>query len=127
MGRKQRVVLNNHESELSDVLSGVPQGSVLGPTLFNVYVSDMPLIVNSSIVQFTDDVKMFRTINTIDEFHQLQRDINVLSEWAKNGSWSLTLVNVTGYTWDNHVDLVNIQLMALLSHFAMLLKTWEYK
>ena len=86
MGRKQRVVLNNHESELSDVLSGVPQGSVLGPTLFNVYVSDMPLIVNSSIVQFADDVKMFRTINTIDEFYQLQRDINVLSEWAKNGS-----------------------------------------
>ena len=39
----------------------------------------------------------------------------------------LTLVNVTGYTWDKHIDLVNIQLMALLSHLVMLLKIWEYK
>ena len=70
MGRKQKVVLNNHKSEWSDVLSGVPQGSVLGPILFNIYVSDMPLIVNSSVVQFADDVKMLRTIKSI-YFHQL--------------------------------------------------------
>ena len=42
------------------------QGSVLGPILFNMYASDMPLIVNSRIVQFADDVKMFRTIMTVN-------------------------------------------------------------
>ena len=71
VGRKQKVVLNNHESAWSDVPSRVPQSSVLVATLFNIYVSDMPLIVNSSIVQFADDVKMFRTIKSIDDFHQL--------------------------------------------------------
>ena len=79
MGRKQKVVLNNHKSRWSDVVSGVPQGS-------SVYVSDMPLIVNSPTVQFADDVKMFRTIVTIGDFLQLQQDINLFYEWSKNGS-----------------------------------------
>jgi len=52
----QKVVLN-YESCWSGVLSGVPQGSVLDPILFNIYVSDMPLIVNSPIIQFADDVR----------------------------------------------------------------------
>jgi len=81
--RKQKVVLNNHESRWSDILSGMPQGSVLGPILLNIYVSDMPLIVNSPIIQFADDVKMFRTIKTIEDFHHIQQDINALFEWAK--------------------------------------------
>ena len=72
-----KVVLNNNESE---VVSGVPQGCILGPILFNIYVSDMPLIVNSPIVQFADDVKMLRTIVTVNDFFQLQHDITLLYE-----------------------------------------------
>jgi len=55
------------------------QGSVVGPILFNVYISGMALTVKSPIVQFADDIKMFRAIVTIDDFLQ---DINLLS---KNG------------------------------------------
>ena len=78
VGRKQKVLLNSHASDWSSVSSGVPQGSVLDPILFNIYVSNMPLIVNSPIFQFADDVKMFRTIRTVDDFCQLQQDINLL-------------------------------------------------
>ena len=73
-GKETKGCLNNDESEWSEVVSGVPQGSVLGPILFNMYVSDMLLIVNSPIVQFADDVKMFRTIVTVNDFLQLQQD-----------------------------------------------------
>ena len=87
LGRKKKVVLNNNESEWSELVSGVPQGSVLGLILFNIYVSDVPLIVNSPMVQFADDVKMFRTIVTVNDFFQLQHDINLLYEWSRN--WQL--------------------------------------
>ena len=56
----------------------------------------MPLIVNSSIVQFADDVKIFRTIKSIDDFLQLQQDINILSEWAKK--WQLKF-NISKCNW----------------------------
>ena len=62
VGRRQKVVVNGQSSHWSDVISGVPQGSVLGPLLFNIYVNDIALQVNSSILQFADDLKMFCVI-----------------------------------------------------------------
>jgi len=61
-GRKQRVVINGETSAWCDVLSGVSQGSVIGPLLFNIYANDMPTQVNSYVLQLTDDLKMFRVI-----------------------------------------------------------------
>ena len=59
MGRKQRVVINGETSSWCNVLSGVPQGSVLGPLLFNIYVNDIPIQVSSSVLQFADELKIF--------------------------------------------------------------------
>ena len=87
IGRKQRVVLNGHCSTWADVLSGVPQGSVLGPLLFNIYVNDIPDMVKSPILSFADDIKIFRSIKSYEDYTQLQLDLNYLSEWSSK--WKL--------------------------------------
>ena len=76
------MVLNGYSSSWSSVLSGVPQGSVLGPLLFNIYVNDMPNCVDSPILQFADDVKMFRAIGGAADFQQLPADINSFVDWS---------------------------------------------
>ena len=81
--RRQRVSINGSFSQLSDVTSGVPQGSVLGPLLFTVYVNDLPSCVNSSLLSFADDTKLFRCIRAEMDVVQLQHDINALLDWSK--------------------------------------------
>ena len=83
-GRKQRVVLNGHASEWLPVLSGVPQGSVLGPLLFIVFINDIDKALNpdTSIFKFADDTKVFRVVNTDEERAELQRDIDNLLAWS---------------------------------------------
>ena len=71
-GRKQKVVLNNKSSSWTSVTSGVPQGSVLGPLLFNIFINDLPSVVQSELVLFADDAKIYRTIQSDDDNLQLQ-------------------------------------------------------
>ena len=62
--RKQRVVINGEFSQWSSVNSGVPQGSVLGPLLFAIYMNDLPTRVKSSLVLFANDTKLFHCIKS---------------------------------------------------------------
>ena len=57
--RKQRVVLNGQTSEWKDILAGVPQGSVLGPILFLIYINDLPDGLISNAKLFADDTSIF--------------------------------------------------------------------
>ena len=75
-------------SEWVDVISGVPQGSVLGPILFLIYVNDIPEMVNCSIKMFADDTKLFRTVKYIDDCNILQNDLDTLSQWTNE--WLLS-------------------------------------
>ena len=81
------VVLNNIQSSWSIVTSGVPQGSVLGPLLFTIFVNDIPHIVRSDIYLFADDIKLSRTIKNSDDIQILQDDIRKLLEWSV--TWNL--------------------------------------
>ena len=63
--RKQRVVVDGGVSSWKSVLSGVPQGSVLGPILFLVYINDLEEGVTGSILKFSDDTKLFRKTKVI--------------------------------------------------------------
>ena len=76
--RKQRVNVNGQCSEWHPVTSGMPQGSVLGPLLFVLYINDLPADIRSNVFLFADDTKVFRVIeNELDEA-TLQGDLNIL-------------------------------------------------
>ena len=68
--RRQRVVVDGEVSNWKSVLSGVPQGSLLGPLLFLIYINDLDDKITSNVLKFADDTKVFRKVNTDgDEQH----------------------------------------------------------
>ena len=69
--------------EWAEVLSGVSQGSVLGPVFFLIYVNNIVLNSDSSIKLFADDAKLFRPIKSSLDGLTLQRDLNKLEEWSR--------------------------------------------
>ena len=85
--RRQRVIVGNEKSEWEPVKSGIPQGSVLGPLMFVIFINDLPDAVSSTIKIFADDTKMYRQVNCDEDRKMLQNDINKLHEWAY--TWQL--------------------------------------
>ena len=87
-GRKMRVKVRLEFSDWVLVLSGVPQGSVLGPLLFLVFINDLPQWINSSmILLFADDTKVYRKIRENCDEILLQQDLDSLVSWTKE--WCL--------------------------------------
>lgn len=80
--RKQRVVLNGEYSEWEVVLSGVPQGSVLGPVLFAIYINDIDEGLGNRILKFADDTKLWGRVGTESEIACLQADLDKLVTWS---------------------------------------------
>ena len=83
VGRSQAVKVNGVESEIKAVLSGIPQGSVLGPILFIIYINDILDNIDSEGFLFADDTKIFKTILSKADAESLQSDIDSLEAWSK--------------------------------------------
>ena len=83
-GRKQRVTINGVLSNECPVVSGVPQGSILGPLLFVLFINNMHDKVSQStnIALYADGTKIWRYINSPIDHHILQNDINALYKWS---------------------------------------------
>ena len=80
--RKQYVKVDGKSSELAMVTSGVPQGSVLGPVLFLIFINDLPEVVTAVIKLFADDAKIYRGISTMEHVYHLQSIIDNAVIWA---------------------------------------------
>jgi hypothetical protein len=87
--RMQRVTCEGHNSTWLPVTSGVPQGSILGPILFIIYINDLPdiLSLETLCAIFADDTKIYRKIEDEEDMETLQTDINNIAEWGK--TWGL--------------------------------------
>jgi hypothetical protein len=89
--RTQCVKINGVYSSKSIVTSGVPQGSVLGPLLFVIYINDLPDVCRafSSLFLFADDAKMYRTLQCDTDYLLLQDCCNLVSNWSRQ--WCMNL------------------------------------
>ena len=112
-GRSQKVVLEGKSSSSVPVLSGIPQGSVLGPVLFLIYINDLPEYVsNSTVWPFANDTLLYLTIHISSDHDKLQEDLNNLKRWESDFSsgemWS--------YTYDHKED----------TYLTLLFFSWPY-
>ena len=81
-GRQQLVLANGAKSSPSEVKSGVPQGTVLGPLLFLIMINDLPDVVNESLVSlFADDTRVTKVIKTAEDQDKLQNDLTKIYKW----------------------------------------------
>ena len=79
------MVINGAESEWGEIEAGVPQGSVLGPLLFLIYINDIENGIKSQIKCFADDTSLFSIVHDAYVIaDDLNHDLNIISEWAFN-------------------------------------------
>lgn len=89
--RNQRVAFNGTKSRPFEPPSGVPQGSVLGPLLFNVFVNDLSGQLKCNHLLFADDLKIFNVIDSTTDSRVLQNDLNTLTEWCETNRLRLNV------------------------------------
>ena len=81
--RKQFVVSEDAISSESDVISGIPQGTVLGPILFLIFISDIDQNITSFASMFADDTRLVGNIASEEDAIEFQKDLNLIYEWAE--------------------------------------------
>ncbi len=87
--RKQRVKIKGCTSDWMEVLSGVPQGSVLGPLLFIIYINDIVDTLGCHCYLYADDMKLYKIIQSNDDCISLQSDMDRVVEWSSD--WKIKL------------------------------------
>ena len=108
-GHFQKVVLDGQASDPVPVLSGVPQGSVLGPVLFLIFINDLPENIRSSVRLFADDCALYRNIESPTDCQILQDDLNRLAQWEADWQMKFNVakchsMRVTRHPPDKHIQ-----------------------
>ena len=117
--RTQRVVVEGVESSWCPVTSGVPQGSILGPLLFLLFINDLPNAApNSTTALFADDSKCFRKIESLSDCALLQNDLDGLCMWSQRWKMSFNAAKCkvmtitrsrTPYTYNYSMNGANLE------------------
>ena len=132
--RTQRVIIDGHTSTEAPVLSGVPQGTVLGPLLFLIFINDIATNVTSSIRLFADDCLVYRETRNQQQCELLQKDLDELAAWSI--TWGMAfnvakcnIISITNATKNRHtfVYSMNNQVIKSIKSTAYLGLTFNNK
>ena len=118
--REQRVIVNGEKSNWGKVISGVPQGSVLGPLLFIIYINDLDTGISSNISKFADDTKIGRQISTPRDSEILQKELDILHEWVNKWQMNFntskcSILHIGKHNLDNGYEINGTELRRLNS------------
>ena len=114
-GRSQKVLIDNFFSYPTSVQSGVPQGSVLGPILFAIYVNDLPNCVKDcELLTFADDTKIISHIDSINSTVTLQENLDKIANWSKQNNMELNSKKFEMITFRLNSQQPNLKLLQTL-------------
>ena len=122
-GRQQRIRLDSFKSSLRPVTSGVPQGSLLGPYLFGIYIASLkPRYPSTCMVKYVDDTCLavgIRKSHPINDIEFANGEINNIAEWADNFNLELNTAKTTGFIYyrGNFKDVIDVQSFVPAVHF----------
>jgi hypothetical protein len=89
-GRKQRVIFDGQSSDWNEIEAGVPQGSVLGPLLFLIYINDITQDLQCDSFLYADDTSLLEVVEDIDIYaERLNNDLQCINEWTRD--WQVTI------------------------------------
>jgi hypothetical protein len=111
-GRRQLAPYNGFSSGEYSQGSGVPQGSVLGPLLFNVYINDIVTDLEFHALLFADNLKIYRQVSSSEHCVMLQNDLETIDKWCRQNNFSLNIGKCSVVSFSRKTDRTNLTTLA---------------